>query len=62
MPQPADVNGWKDDYSSYGVYEFVGWNTRKDGRGKTITSNTIVDLDGDITLYAQWKKRFSIWD
>lgn len=34
---------------------FVGWNTEADGTGTTITSDSIVNLTEDITLYAIWK-------
>ena len=35
-------------------YTFVGWNTNKDGTGKTITSETKVD--SNIKVYAIWKE------
>ena len=34
-------------------YIFTGWNTKKDGTGKTITNDTVVD--SNVTVYAQWK-------
>ena len=35
-------------------YMFVGWNTKPDGSGETITSATIVSKTEDHTIYAQW--------
>lgn len=35
-------------------YVFVGWNTETDGTGEIITSDSIVNLSGDTTLYAIW--------
>ena len=37
-------------------YSFVGWNTQKNGKGTSYTNQqTINNLTGDLTLYAQWK-------
>ena len=37
-------------------YTFAGWNTRKNGKGTSYTNKqTINNLTGDLTLYAQWK-------
>ncbi len=34
---------------------FVGsWNTKADGTGDTYTAETLYEIDGDLTLYAQW--------
>ena len=44
------------------TYKFVGWNTRSDGFGKTITENTVVDLDRNTTIYAIWEKKGGFWD
>ena len=47
-------------------YTFVGWNTRKDGKGKTYKSGAKVDkltakANGKVTLYAKWKvKKYDI--
>ncbi len=43
-------------------YVFVGWNTKKDGSGKSYENKETVKKltskkDGMITLYAQWKKK-----
>ncbi len=37
-------------------YTFKGWYTKKSG-GKLVTAYRTVQLDGDITLYAHWKKK-----
>ena len=40
-------------------YTFTGWNTKKNGKGKTINNAASVKnlvKSGTITLYAQWKK------
>ena len=38
--------------------EFAGWNTQKDGKGKTYRKGDQLDpLTGDVTLYAQWKAK-----
>ena len=38
--------------------EFAGWNTQKDGKGKTYQKGDQLDpLTGDVTLYAQWKAK-----
>ena len=37
-------------------YTFVGWNTRRDGRGESYTDEKETTLDEDITLYAQWQQ------
>ena len=40
-------------------YKFVGWNTAADGSGATYADEgTILELTGDMMLYAQWK----IWN
>ena len=35
-------------------YDFVGWNTKKDGSGKTYEESQFLKVDSDISLYAQW--------
>ena len=40
-------------------YKFTGWNTAADGSGATYAdAGAILELTGDMTLYAQWK----IWN
>ena len=40
-------------------YKFIGWNTAADGSGATYADEgAILELSGDMTLYAQWK----IWN
>lgn len=36
-------------------YDFVGWNTQKDGKGTTWDFTTSTMTETDVTLYAQWK-------
>ena len=37
-------------------YEFLGWNTQKDGKGTDYADGSQVPLqDTDVTLYAQWR-------
>jgi uncharacterized repeat protein (TIGR02543 family) len=35
-------------------YTFIGWNTRADGKGDSVTKDT--NITGPITVYAQWKQ------
>lgn len=37
------------------AYEFVEWNTRRDGTGKSYTDGDVINVDESLTLYAQWK-------
>ena len=40
-------------------YKFIGWNTEPDGSGATYSDGgAILELTGDMTLYAQWQ----IWN
>ncbi len=34
---------------------FKGWNTKKDGSGKTYASGDVYNSNSDMTLYAQWE-------
>lgn len=37
-------------------YTFTGWNTQADGKGTAYAAKDVIPkLEGDITLYAQWK-------
>lgn len=36
-------------------YDFTGWNTASDGSGKSYSAGDNFTIEGDITLYAQWK-------
>lgn len=46
-----------DGYSlSRSKYEFVGWNTRADGKGLPYEVGQTITPTKDIKLYAQWKK------
>ena len=35
-------------------YTFIGWNTKENGTGISYTDEQIVNIDNDLTLYAQW--------
>lgn len=37
-------------------YEFVNWNTSKDGSGDVYNPNDSIKVQENLTLYAQWKK------
>lgn len=37
-------------------YRFVGWNTKKDGTGKSYNPNDLFKITEDTILYAMWKK------
>ena len=41
----------------YIIYEFVGWNTQKDGTGTMYQAGDQISVTGNTTLYAQWKGR-----
>ena len=41
-------------------YTFTGWNTAKDGTGKTYADGEIVNFSADTTLYAQWTQNLVI--
>lgn len=36
-------------------YDFIGWNSRPDGQGKTYVNGENMNITEDITLYAQWR-------
>ena len=36
-------------------YEIVGWNTRPDGKGESVTAGQILNLSDNLRLYAQWR-------
>ena len=40
-------------------YTFAGWNTAKDGTGTAYADKAEVKVEGDMTLYAQWKANSS---
>ncbi|SHH61937.1 Listeria/Bacterioides repeat-containing protein [Anaerosphaera aminiphila DSM 21120] len=37
-------------------YTFTGWNTEADGTGTAYEPGAVFKIDGNITLYAQWKE------
>ena len=42
-------------------YNFVGWNTKSDGSGKSYSADDDIKVKGDIILYAQWTADTSIF-
>lgn len=40
-------------------YTFTGWNTQADGKGTSCKAGDIIDVTGNIILYAQWGKNSS---
>lgn len=37
------------------LYNFVGWNTRPDGKGFTYVDGQLMNISEPVTLYAQWQ-------
>ena len=46
----------KDDLFGRRNYTFVEWNTDPDGDGKSYDPGDRLEMDEDLTLYAQWKR------
>lgn len=46
--------------ASFPGKELIGWNTEPDGSGEMITTETLADLDRDITLYAIYEDAGSV--
>ena len=42
-------------------YDFIGWNTKADGSGKSYAAGATYKTNGKLTLYAQWKATVSIF-
>ena len=38
-------------------YNFYGWNTKENGSGKLFVPGEKININSDITLYAQWRKK-----
>lgn len=36
-------------------YDFIGWNSRADGKGTNYVNGQVMNISEDITLYAQWQ-------
>ena len=43
-------------------YEFMGWNSSRDGSGQPFSPGETAMADGSFTLYAAWKKAESAWE
>jgi len=41
-------------------YTFVGWNTEADGSGTSYAAGEELTISGNVTLYAQWAKNFTV--
>ena len=41
-------------------YDFVCWNTKADGSGKTYMDTDKFSVSSDITLYAQWYETYTL--
>ena len=54
---PTSLN--ENQYSREG-YGFVGWNTESDGSGTSYLDKADITLTGNITLYAQWVKTYTL--
>lgn len=62
---PEKIGGTRFDYGepidlpiiedSEGIYEFIGWNTRKDGSGVFLVNGEPFELEQTTKLYAQWE-------
>ena len=42
-------------------YQFIEWNTSQDGSGTSYAPGTALELDDDLTLWAQWEKVEKSW-
>ena len=51
---PGVGNKLTDNTFTRENYTFTGWNTAKDGTGKTYADGETVNFSADTTLYAQW--------
>lgn len=51
----SDLN--QDGFALIDAYydTFVGWNTRRDGKGQSYTDAEVTTIEEDITLYARWE-------
>jgi hypothetical protein len=53
-----------NQYSANG-HAFLGWNTNADGKGKHYGDEEEVvnlDIDGEVTLFAEWKEMTALFD
>ena len=41
---------------NFGIYEFIGWNTRRDGSGDYLRNGQEFNREVTTTLYAQWRE------
>jgi uncharacterized protein (TIGR02145 family)/uncharacterized repeat protein (TIGR02543 family) len=57
IPQPLAPNAFL-----YDMYQFMNWNTSADGKGKIFTNQQIITINSAVTLYAQWKPLYKIYE
>ena len=55
MTKPINENAFK-----LSSYAFVGWNTERDGSGTSYLDKEDINLEHNITLYAQWIKTYTL--
>ena len=63
--KPADQKGGSVTLSGqYGMYRsghiFTGWNTKSDGSGTPYAAGQTITLTGNMTLYAQWARIYTL--
>ena len=51
----TDTKLAKNSFEKEG-YDFVSWNTKKDGSGINYNDEQTINTPGNMTLYAQWRK------
>ncbi len=42
-------------------YAFTGWNTKANGSGTAYGQQSMIDVNQDITLYAQWTRAYTVF-
>jgi hypothetical protein len=52
---PQNLNG--STFTAPDDYGFNGWNTKADGSGTAYAAGQSITVDGNVTLYAQWKSK-----
>ena len=52
--KPNEATALTDNSFTRADYDFAGWNTAKDGKGKAYNDKANITTDENVTLYAQW--------
>ena len=52
----GEVTSVKANIFTRAGYTFTGWNTRSDGTGTFIKDRASMEVNGNVTLYAQWSR------